>query len=79
MRLTWPVLANWANPPLPSTPVLFETAVNECSDSFPRRPSAVMIVSVAKRQRLRNAGMVNCYVPATPQSPKPALKIVEPL
>ena len=56
---TCPVCVIRLNPPSPSMPALFETAVSECND-LPRARMAFMIVS------------------ATPQRPKPALRMVDP-
>lgn len=49
MRFTCPALVRIAKPPLPSIPALLDTAVSECSDSFPLALRALIRVSAHKK------------------------------
>ncbi|KAI6776593.1 hypothetical protein HG530_000538 [Fusarium avenaceum] len=49
-RSTWPALVSTANPPLPSTPALFDTAVSEFRESRPRRFRAPIRVSATPQR-----------------------------
>lgn len=78
-RSTWPDLVMTESPPGPEAPALFDTAVSECKDSTPLRCIAPMRVSTITQVRIAQAASRSEDLPAVPQRPNPALRIVDPL